>query len=111
MLRYLAPLTILAACSVDPNAPSVSMFPGASGFSNLTQSQRRGEVEVYVKTNHPAIVAQIRSGAGAELAEAYRLAGVPTDEQRIRTLQLRGDIALYQDSPAALVSAILLFGG
>ena len=110
MPRFLAPILLLAACSVNPDAPSVSLFPNTGGFSNLANSQQRGAVEIYVKSNFEAILAQIRAGGGPNLTEAYRLAGVPEADRPIRTLQLSGDIGLYEASAGALVSAILLYG-
>jgi len=111
MTRFLAPILLLAACSVNPDAPSVSLFPNAQGFGNLANAEHRGAVEVYVKTHFDTILAQIRRGDGPELTEAYRIAGVPESDRLIRTLQLRGDIALYESSASALVGAILLYGG
>ena len=101
----------VGGCSVNPDAPSVPMFPGAGALSNLTNSEQRTAVEIYVKSNFSAVLADIRAGGGPTLTESYRLANVPETERGVRTLQLRGDIGLYENAPGALVNAILLYGG
>ncbi len=67
-------------------------------------------LEVFVKTNHGALVQDISAGGGPTLAEALARAGVPEGDRAARTLQLQADAGLYASSPGALVTALSIYG-
>lgn len=67
-------------------------------------------LELFVKTNHGALVQEISSGGGPALSEAMALAGVPAGDRAARTLQLQTDAGLYASSPGALVTALTIYG-
>jgi hypothetical protein len=103
---FLIILIPLAACSDDALLfPLTSMTP-AEAAATLDQ---RGAVEVYVKSNHPAIVRDIDSGGGATLSRAMDIAGIPVADRPTRLIQLRSDNAAYRASPGALVSVLMLY--
>ena len=67
-------------------------------------------LELFVKTNHGALVQEISAGGGPALSEALALAGVPAGDRAARTLQLQADAGLYASSPGALVATLTLYG-
>jgi len=75
------------------------------------EAQRRGAVEVAVKSAYPGILGEIEAGSGANLQRAMDAAGVPPGDRPARVIQLRGDLGLYQANPGALVAALMLYGG
>ena len=98
----LAALMALSACSggLDVGA-----------LVDPAEAQRRGAVEVAVKSAHPAILGELEAGGGPNLARAMDAAGVPPQDRPARVIQLRGDLGLYEANPAALVAALMLYGG
>ncbi|MCG3267703.1 hypothetical protein [Yoonia sp. I 8.24] len=113
MKRTLIVLTILCGCSTEANHignPLLLPFSAVStGISNATYNQRRGQVEVYVKSNHTAIMADITNGGGDHIAQAMDIASIPTEDRPARLIQLRSDQALYQTSPEALITALMVY--
>lgn len=83
----------------------------ATAASNAIYSQRRGAVEVFVKTNHPALINEINVGAGPTLSQAMNTAEIPAEDQPTRILQLQSDLGLYEVNPGALVTALMVYGG
>lgn len=75
------------------------------------EAQRRGAVEVAVKSAFPGILDEIAAGGGPGIDAALAAAGVPPGDRAARILQLDGDLALYAANPAALAAAILVYGG
>lgn len=106
-------LIALTACSNDANHLGNPLMLPVSGistaFGNAAYAQRRGRVEVLVKSNYAAIMADIRSGGGPALSAAFDTAGVPIADRPARIIQLQSDIALYQASPGALVTALMVY--
>ena len=78
---------------------------------NPADAQRRGAVEVAVKSSYPGILDEIEAGGGPSLIRAFDAAGVPIEDRPARVIQLRGDSGLYASNPGALVAALLLYGG
>lgn len=113
MKRTLITLTILCGCSTEANHignPLLLPFSAASaGIGNAAYNQRRGQVEVYVKTNHTAIMTDITNGGGDHIARAMDIAGIPTEDRPARLIQLRGDQTLYRTSPEALITALMVY--
>ncbi|MGR3463939.1 hypothetical protein [Limimaricola sp.] len=72
---------------------------------------RRGAVEIAVKADFAAVIADIVAGGGPALERAFDAAGVPQSDRPARRLQLSGDLGLYESNPGALVTALLLWGG
>mgnify|MGYP004540382017 CR=1 FL=1 len=103
MIRSLAlPLLLvltLAACASGPGA-----------LLDPALAQRRGAVEVAVKSAHPGILEEIDAGGGPALSRALDAAGVPPEDRPARLLQLKGDLGLYRANPGALVAALVLYG-
>ena len=103
---FLIILVPLAACSdAAVLFPPPLMTPAEAG----TDLDRRGAVEVYVKSNHPAIVRDIAAGGGPTLTRAMDIAAIPAADRPARLIQLRSDIGAYRASPGALVSVLLLY--
>ena len=105
-------LILAAACTGEANhLGNPLLWPAqaiGTGLSNAAYNQTRGQVEVFVKTNHPALIADIRAGGGPTLAEAFDIAKVPQAARGPHTLQLQSDLALYRANPGALVVAIMV---
>ena len=108
-------LPLLAACSGEANHLGNPLLLPVSGVTNAlgnaAYQQRRGAVELFVKTNHPALVAEIIAGGGPVLDEAMTRARIPPTDRPARRLQLQGDAGLYQSNPGALVTALMVYGG
>jgi hypothetical protein len=73
-------------------------------------SQRRGQLEVYVKTNFTAMLADIRAGEGPILDNAMTIAGIPAGDRPTRIIQLQSDVGLYAAAPGALITALMIYG-
>lgn len=82
-----------------------------SSLSNASYIQTRGKVEVFVKTNHPALIEDIRRGGGPTLTQGFDIANVPRTIRAEHTLQLQSDLALYQANLEALIVAIMVVSG
>ena len=97
MLRAMV-LVCLAAC-----APAGALLDPAG-------AQRRGAVELAVKSAYPGILREIEAGGGPALTRALDAAAVPGGDRTARVTQLSGDLGLFEANPAALVTALLVFG-
>lgn len=75
------------------------------------EAQRRGAVEVAVKSAFPGILDEIAAGGGPGIDAALAAADVPAGDRPARILQLDGDLGLYAANPSALAAAILVYGG
>lgn len=100
-MRLILPVlfTFLAACTTDGDLRD---------FAPLASPN--GAVEVLVKSNHPALIAEIDAGGGPLLTRAFDAAGVPEQDRPARTLQLQGNLGLYDANPGALVTALSVYG-
>ena len=94
-------LLALAAC-----APSLNV----GALVDPAEAQRRGAVEVAVKSAYPGILDEIGAGGGPALSAAMDAAGVPPGDRAARLLQLQGDLGLYASNPGALAATLLLYG-
>lgn len=107
-------LLITSACSQEPNHlgnPLLWPFSGiATAIDNGAYNQRRGQVELYVKTNHPAILNDIDTSGGTHLEQAMILANIAVTDRPARILQLKGDRALYERNIDALIVALMVYG-
>lgn len=79
-----------------------------TGIQNQIYNTKRGAVEVFVKSNHPALIEDIRTGGGPRLTEAYDLAEVPATAREFHSLRLQSELPLYAANPGALVVAIMV---
>lgn len=108
-------LTFTAACTTQANhVGNPLMLPVSAlgnAINNAAYSGTRGQVEVFVKTNHPALVADIQRGGGPTLTEAFNIANVPAAVRARHTLQLQSDLALYSNNIEALIVAIMVVSG
>ena len=104
-------VALLSACSSQPNPLALPLSGLTTAWGNATNAQTRGEVEVFVKTNHPELLQDIARGGGPSLSQAYDLAKVPQSARALHTLRLQSDRALYQANPGALVVAIMVVAG
>ncbi|MFT6074726.1 MAG: hypothetical protein ACJAZ1_001645 [Yoonia sp.] len=104
---------LITACTNDANHvgnPLLLPFNGISAsLDNGAYSQRRGQVELTVKSNFPAILNDIRMGSGPTLTEAMNVAGIPITDRPARIIQLQSDMALYESTPGALVTALMVY--
>ena len=105
-------LSFMAACTGEANhIGNPLMLPinaiGA-GFGNAVYAQTRGQVEIFVKTNHPALISDIRAGGGATLTEAFDIANVPQAVRGPHVGQLQSELALYSGNIEALIVAIMV---
>ena len=114
MRTFLIALIPLTACTGEANHlgnPFVLPFSAiANSVDNAAYNERRGRVEVFVKTNHQALVAEIANGGGPLLGEAFDLARVPASDRPPRRIQLQSDVSLYQTAPGSLVTALMVYG-
>ncbi|MCC5974276.1 MAG: hypothetical protein JJT81_09510 [Rubellimicrobium sp.] len=112
LLPALAAMLSGCAQPVDPANPRLWPFNIlATASADPAEQQRRGAVELAVKAGFPAILADIEAGGGARLTAAFDAARVPPQDRAARTLQLQGDLPIYADTPGALVTALLIYGG
>ncbi len=85
-----------------------------AGWSTLTgtaaNAGQRGPVELEVKSNFPAVLADIGAGGGTALTRAFDAARVPTEDRGTRLIQLDSDYGLYAANPDALVNALMIWG-
>ncbi len=102
---------ILAACATDPSNPGVPVFTPLTAMTDPGYAQKRGQVEIIVKTNYDAIRRDIDAGGGPALTAAMDAAGVPPQDRPTRIIQLQSDMGLYDANPGALVTALMVFGG
>ena len=105
-------LSLTAACSNEANhLGNPLLLPiralGA-GIDNAAYNQVRGKVEIFVKTNHPALISDLQRGGGPTLTEAFNIAEVPQAARAPHTLQMQSDLALYSSNLDALVVAIMV---
>lgn len=82
-----------------------------SGLANGLYGTRRGAVEVAVKSSFDQVLADIAAGGGPALTFAMDEAGIPQSDRSARSLQLKGDLPLYQANPGALVTALMVYAG
>ena len=105
---------LLAACSQGAIAPGNPLQSPAHATNSVLGSaafeKRRGQVEIVVKANYEEIKKDIQAGGGPILTKAFDTAGVPDADRPTRILQLQSDAGLFQTSPAALVTALMLYG-
>jgi hypothetical protein len=108
-------LVVLAGCSNEANHLGNPFFLPIAGLttaaSNAVYSERRGTVEVLVKSNHPALIDQINAGNGPILTQAMDAARIPQEDRETRIFQMQSDLGLYQANPGALVTALMVYGG
>ena len=110
-------ITILfvAACSQEANHLGNPLLLPVTGVStaigNAAYAKRRGEVELIVKSNYEAIKTDIRSGGGPVLTKAMDAARIAAADRPARIIQLQSDMGLYQTTPGALVTALMVYGG
>ena len=113
MYRALIPLLLLAACSSEPSHLGNPLLLPLSGLStaagNAAYNQRRGRVELIVKSSFPGIIGEIRNGGGPALTEAMNAAGIPASDRPARILQMQGDLPIYAGNPDALVVALMVY--
>ena len=97
-------LALLSGCSNQIDQSGNPVLQQVSGLSTIANSeiysQRRGAVEVLVKSNHPALVDQINAGAGPVLVR----------DRPARIIQLQSNLGLYAANPGALATALMLYG-
>lgn len=107
-------LILSTACSEPANHngnPFAAPLSGVSTvFGTAADSKRRGQVEVIVKANFDAIRSEIRTGGGPVLTKAMDAAGIPDRDRPTRILQLQSDAGLYNQTPGALVTALMVYG-
>lgn len=115
MRLSLISLICLAACSQEANHLGNPLLLPISGLStvvsNAAYNQRRGQVELIVKSNYAAIQDDIRAGGGPVLTEAMDTARIPEADRPARIIQLQSDMGLYANNPGALVVALMVYGG
>ena len=107
-------ICLLPACSNEANHLGNPLLLPISGISiaidNAAYNQRRGEVELIVKSNFEEIKRDIRAGGGPVLTQAMDVARIPTSDRPTRILQLNADMGLYQTAPGPLVTALMVYG-
>ena len=102
---------ILAACTTDPTNPGVPVFAPLAVLTDPALAQKRGQVEIIVKSDYDAIRHDIGAGGGPVLMAAMDAAGVPYQDRPTRVIQLQANSGLYAANPSALVTALLVYGG
>ena len=106
-------LIFVAACSGETNDLGnpfllpVNALTAAS--ENTIYNQRRGRVEVAVKSTFNQIIPEIRAGGGPAITTAMVAAGISGQDRPARLIQLRGDIRIYENNPGALITALMVY--
>jgi len=107
--------TLLSACTQEASHLGNPLLLPVTGVStvigNAAYQKRRGEVELIVKSNYEAIKTDIRAGGGPVLTKAMDSAAIPERDRPARIIQLQSDMGLYQTTPGALVTALMVYGG
>jgi hypothetical protein len=93
-------LLLVAGCAGGLDVPALA---------SPAEAQRRGAVELAVKSTHPGLLREIEAGGGPAIEAAMDAAGVPPADRPARLAQMRGDLGLYE-APGALVAALMLYG-
>jgi len=110
-LVILCCLPLTAGCTT---LPGLNIFGTggalASPADNAAYRQRRGAVEIIVKSDLNSVLSDIATGGGPTLTRAFDTAGVPAQDRPARIIQLEGDRGLYEVNPGALVTALMLYG-
>ena len=113
MRSSLIPLIFVAACTSEENYLTNPFLLPVNALTSATENtiynQRRGRVEVAVKSSFNQIIPDIRSGGGPAITQAMDAAGISMDERPARLIQLRGDIGIYANNPGALVTALMVY--
>ncbi len=108
------PLLLLAfASACTPTAQTderLARFGLPTSVQQADGQQRQSSIEVFVKSNHPALIADIRAGGGQTLTEAMDRARIPQADRATRIIQLQGSLGVYESSPGALVAALSAYG-
>jgi len=108
-------LILTSACSQDANHLGNPLMLPVSGIGaiigNAAYEKRRGAVELIVKSNYEQIKTDIRAGGGPVLTKAMDAARIPQSDRPARTIQLQSDMGLYNTTPGALVTALMVYGG
>ena len=104
--RLLIALVALAGCTDGTNPLALTL---GSPAESAAFTERRAQVEVFVKTNHPALIRDIAGGGGPALTQAFDIAGVPPQDRIARSIQLQSDLSLHQSAPGALINALMLY--
>ena len=107
----LIPLILIAACTTDPNNPGMPVFTPLTAMTDPGYAQKRGQVEIIVKSEYDAIRRDIDAGGGPVLTSAMDAAGVPPQDRPTRVIQLQSDRGLFDVNPGALVTALMVYGG
>jgi hypothetical protein len=107
-------LTLVTACTGEANHLGNPLLLPVSAigtvFDNAVYSERRGRVEVIVKSQFDTIKSDIRAGGGPVLTMAMDAAGVPLGDRPTRIIQLQSDMGLYENGPGPLVTALMVYG-
>lgn len=112
MTRFSLPIVLLmlGACAAAPVTLRNPFTGSEVTIDPQGYAERRAQVELAVKSEFTVLLADIRSGGGPVLTAAFDAAAVPLDERAARTVQLQGDIGVFDNNPDALISQLLLFG-
>lgn len=106
-------LIFVAACSGEANHLANPFLLPVNAMTSATENtiynQRRGRVEVAVKSTFNEIIPEIRAGGGPAITSAMEAAGIPTEDRPARLIQLRGDIRIYENNPGALITALMVY--
>jgi len=100
-------IILLAGCADGLRWPINALTDPAEA---AIYQERRGAVELVVKTEFDSIIADIQAGGGAALTRAFDAASVPDDDRATRAFQLNRDMGLYAGNPGALVTSLMVFG-
>ena len=107
-------LVALTACSNQANHlgnPLLLPITGiGTAIENAVYNERRGKVEIAVKSNWPDILKDIEAGGGPTLTKAMDAARIPEPDRATRILQMQGDLGIYNGNPEALVVGIMVYG-
>ena len=107
-------LILVAACSDGPNHLGNPLMWPVNALTNASENaiynERRGRVEIIVKSGFDQIIPELRAGSGPTLTEAMDAALIPASDRPARITQLQGDVGLYQGNPEALITALMVYG-
>lgn len=106
-------IIIVAGCSGEANHLGNPLTWPVNALTSATEnaiySERRGRVEVAVKSQFNQIIPDIQNGGGPALTAAFDAAGMPQADRPARIIQMQRDIGIYIGNPGAIVTAIMVY--
>ncbi|WP_421701481.1 hypothetical protein [Aliiroseovarius sp.] len=112
-MKQLLLILPLAACAQPDTIANPLAAPARAINATVEAASpeaRRARVAQHVTAHHAEILSEIAAGGGIRLSTAMELAWIAAPKRAAVIGLLAQDIALFRESPEALVSALMLHG-